>query len=149
MQPLLSLGSFLLCTQTPWSWLDVINAVTSISPYILESQHNLADDRAGWPDPRDGVVEHCVGGSAWSKYSESPPQDFNKTILYLLTRGSTNIGSVTIVTSNVIKNTADVLVHVGYHTQQALDHANVCMLNKVPGYYNTQGVGIYDCCKLS
>ncbi|EGO21342.1 hypothetical protein SERLADRAFT_476390 [Serpula lacrymans var. lacrymans S7.9] len=126
--------------------MDIVNQISRLS---------LADDEAGWPDPGDGVVERCLGGSAWSVYNETPgafypyaaetsfefPVDYE--ILYLLARGGANIGTITIVNSNVVKNTADVLVHVGYHTQQALDHANVCLLNKGPGYHNTQGVGIY------
>ncbi|EGN95818.1 hypothetical protein SERLA73DRAFT_162538 [Serpula lacrymans var. lacrymans S7.3] len=117
------------------------------------SQISLENYEAGLPGPGDGVVERCVGGPAWSVYNKSPPEEFypynaettfqlpvSYDLLYMITRGGTNIGSVNIVSSNVVKNTADVLVHVGYYTQQALDYANVCLLNKG---MNTQGVGIY------
>ncbi|EGN95823.1 hypothetical protein SERLA73DRAFT_162541 [Serpula lacrymans var. lacrymans S7.3] len=117
------------------------------------SQLSSANYDAGWPGPGDGVITRCVGGYGWSVYNKSPPEEFypynaettfqlpvNYDLLYMITRGGTNIGSVNIVKSNVVKSTADVLVHVGYYTQQALNRVNACLLHRG---MNTQGVGIY------
>jgi len=118
------------------------------------SQLSLNADDAGWPIPADGTVERCVGGSDWSEYTTNPsgaPYPYSaetsfelpvsSDLLYFLTRGGSNVGAVNIVTSDVVKDSADVLVHVDYQTQEGLDHANLCLLKKEEE--NGNGAGIF------
>ncbi|EGN95707.1 hypothetical protein SERLA73DRAFT_186887, partial [Serpula lacrymans var. lacrymans S7.3] len=108
-----------------------------------ESQPSLSANDAGWPTPADGTVERSVGGSDWSKYTHNPSGSryplsaetsfelpVNSALIYFLTRGGGNSGDVHIVNSNISKDSVDVLFHVDYHRQEALDHANVCLLKK-------------------
>ncbi|EGO21347.1 hypothetical protein SERLADRAFT_417653 [Serpula lacrymans var. lacrymans S7.9] len=117
------------------------------------SHLSLVHDRTGWPDAADGDVEHCIGGSDWSNYKKAPPHKFypysahtlfrlpvDSEMLYLITRGGTNIGTVTLVSSDTVRSTVNVRVHVGYHKRRALNRANVCLLSKE---HDTQGIGIY------
>ncbi|EGO21233.1 hypothetical protein SERLADRAFT_452366 [Serpula lacrymans var. lacrymans S7.9] len=119
-----------------------------------ESQPSLSANDAGWPTPADGTVERSVGGSDWSKYTHNPSGSryplsaetsfelpVNSALIYFLTRGGGNSGDVHIVNSNISKDSVDVLFHVDYHRQEALDHANVCLLKKEQE--DGQGAGIF------
>ncbi|EGO00797.1 hypothetical protein SERLA73DRAFT_105194 [Serpula lacrymans var. lacrymans S7.3] len=109
---------------------------------------------AGWPTPEDGTIIRRVGGSDWSVYTENPSGSpyplsaesafalpLDSALLYFLTRGGGNVGDVNIVNSDVARNKVDVRVHVNYHRQEALDHANVCLLKKEKE--DGEGVGIF------
>ncbi|EGN95703.1 hypothetical protein SERLA73DRAFT_186884 [Serpula lacrymans var. lacrymans S7.3] len=120
---------------------------------LTGSQPNANVNDGGWPKPEDGTVERSVGGSDWSTYTENPGSPYpysaetsfdlpvNDDLLYFIARGGANMGHLNIVNSSVVKDTADVLVHVDYKTQEDLDHANICLLKKEEE--NGEGVGIY------
>lgn len=110
------------------------------------------DDNKGWPLPSDGPAERCVGGGDWQPYGGTISPDYplfsyinfdlpvSSNTLYLLARGSLAHGDVTIIDSQDGGDIVKVEVIVSYHTQEALDRANVCLLERKTG---ENGIGIF------
>jgi hypothetical protein len=100
--------------------------------------------------PSDGLAEHCIGGRDWtsyspsSRYSNSAQMTFHlpasSDALYLLARGSLASGSVIILSSDDDRDTIQIDVDVNYHNQNALNHANVCSLQRKSSEI---GIGIF------
>ncbi|KAG6329403.1 hypothetical protein ID866_9687 [Astraeus odoratus] len=95
----------------------------------------------------------CVVGTNWTEYfdflawatepfgaetSFSLPVDADG--VYLLARGSNQLGHLSIVQSTKVSNVADVNIRVAYRSEEALDLASVC-LTKSPR--NEYGIGIF------
>jgi hypothetical protein len=113
----------------------------------------LNDDTKEAPAHSDGPVQHCVGGADWSHSSPTPSSKYplsaravfelpvSSDTLYLLARGSLAHGSATILADSQEggdKVKVDVLVN--YSTQEALDRAKVCSLQRKS---HEHGVGIF------
>ncbi|KAG1781995.1 hypothetical protein EV702DRAFT_1068744 [Suillus placidus] len=102
------------------------------------------------PGLQDGTVHQCISGSDWT-LSDQRLNHFphsaevflelpvDSDALYLFTRGSQQSGHVDIVQSTQPTDKVGVQVRVGYHAREALDHANVCRLERKT---NENGVGI-------
>jgi hypothetical protein len=109
------------------------------------------DTRDG-PVLSDGPVQRCVGGEDWlqssspgsSQYPQSASVVFDLPVasdaLYLLARGSLAHGSAKILDSEEDGDNVKVEVAVSYHTQEALNRAKVCSLQRKS---RENGVGIF------
>lgn len=102
------------------------------------------------PSSQDGTVHQCISGSDWALSSHSLNQfpysseaflelPVDSDALYLFTRGSQQSGHVDIVQSTQPTDKVGVRVRVGYLTREALNHVNVCHLERKT---NENGVGI-------
>jgi hypothetical protein len=110
------------------------------------------DNKRAGPLPSDGPVQACVGGSDWLQSSPSRSSHYpqaaqavfylpvSSDALYLLARGSLVHGSAIIVDSEEDEDKVKVEVVVSYYTQEALDRAKVCSLQRKP---RENGVGIF------
>lgn len=102
------------------------------------------------PGSQDGIVHQCISGSDWTLSNQSLNQfpysaetflelPVDSDALYLFTRGSQQSGRVDIVQSTQPTDKVGVQVRVGYFALEALDHANICRLERKA---NENGVGI-------
>ncbi|KAG1878801.1 hypothetical protein F4604DRAFT_2000051 [Suillus subluteus] len=103
------------------------------------------------PGSQDGTVHQCISGSDWTLSNQSLNQfpysaeaflelPVDSDALYLFTRGSQQSGHVDIVQSTQPTDKVGIQVRVGYFAREALDHANVCRLERKT---NENGVGIF------
>ena len=113
----------------------------------------LNDDTKEAPAHSDGPVQHCVAGADWSHSSPTPSSKYplsaravfelpvSSDTLYLLARGSLAHGSTTILAdSQEGGDKVKVEVLVNYYTQEALNRAMVCSLQRTSSEH---GVGIF------
>jgi len=102
------------------------------------------------PEAHDGIVHQCFTGSNWTlsdgglSYFPHSAEVFlelpvDSDAIYLFTRGSQQSGHVDIVQSTTPTNTVGVQVRVSYYDRNALDHINVCRLERRE---NEHGIGI-------
>ncbi|KAG1746397.1 hypothetical protein EDB19DRAFT_1873521 [Suillus lakei] len=102
------------------------------------------------PGSQDGTVHQCISGSDWTLSDQSLSHfphsaeaflelPVDSDAIYLFTKGSQQSGNIDIVQSTQPTDKVGVQVRVGYHAREALDHANVCRLERKT---NENGVGI-------
>lgn len=101
----------------------------------------------GHPLPSDGAIHECIGGGDWTHEGPTSARTSFKLpvdsdALYVFARGSLASGRITIVDSQPIDASDDVVfsVRVKYYSSWALDRANVCQLARKEG---ENGVGIF------
>ncbi|KAG1723123.1 uncharacterized protein EDB91DRAFT_1255762 [Suillus paluster] len=103
-----------------------------------------------YPGVQDGTVHHCITGSDWILSDRSLNQfpysaeaflelPVDSDAIYFFTRGSQQSGHVDIVQSTKPTDKVGVRVRVGYHARKALDHVNVCRLERQA---DENGIGI-------
>lgn len=106
--------------------------------------------RPPWAGAQDGTVHQCISGSDWTLSDRSLSHfphsaeaflelPVDSDAIYLFTRGSQQSGHVDIVQSTKPTDTVGVQVRVGYHAREALEHVNVCHLERKA---NENGIGI-------
>ncbi|KAG2142313.1 uncharacterized protein EDB93DRAFT_1241632 [Suillus bovinus] len=102
------------------------------------------------PGSLDGTVHQCISGSNWTLSHRGLNQfphsaeaflelPVDSDALYLFTRGSQQSGHVDVVQSTQPTDKVIVHVRVGYLARSALDHVNVCRLERKT---NENGIGI-------
>ncbi|KAH7883258.1 hypothetical protein F5I97DRAFT_1969734 [Phlebopus sp. FC_14] len=135
-------------------WLTLSSA-SRMARFCLRGISKLSpDDEVGYPEPVDGKIHDCVNGGTWSTYYDHPswstsypygaesafslPVDADA--LYTLSRGMYQLGQVDIVQSSEATDTVEVRIRVSYFTDEALDRASVCRMERID---NQHGVGIF------
>ncbi|KZP03104.1 hypothetical protein FIBSPDRAFT_769470, partial [Athelia psychrophila] len=119
---------------------------------MVHQQTGPSNDSPALPTPSDGQTSYCIGGEDWSPSEPGPNYHFpysartqfkyplSSDVLYLLARGELAYGSVKIVDLEDGGDNVLIDVIAGYHSQDALNRANVCAVSRKNG---ENGIGIY------
>lgn len=117
-------------------------------------QLSIGLNEPGYPDPSDGTVLRCIGGADWDTYYDLPSwahqfpfgseSHFSLPVdseaFYFVSRGAYQYGTVTLEQSAEASDNVIVRVRAAYNTDEAIDRANVCHLERQENEY---AIGIF------
>ncbi|KAG2358083.1 hypothetical protein BDR07DRAFT_1489853 [Suillus spraguei] len=110
-------------------WFLIAAFTSSTHMAFNRGSRNFWNGEPPHPSSQDGTVHQCISGSDWTSSNQGLNQFPYSAETFLELP----------VDSDALYYKVGVQVRVGYHVRQALDHANVCRLERKT---NENGVGI-------